>query len=563
MSQAQSYTYTDLSQPGALTLEIEGTVYEVTQFASSWALNTIPTAVCALAVGRNMRSGRAATIHRVSRYRYMTPAKVWFRPRGDISLTQKWPEAPQVIFDGYFNGFGYRKINGKVNAVASLTHWLSALAFSSAITKNGHVANPTQMNTAAILQAATGLGGIPDRGAYLTNTQSYALVSSLVGTDLWLAIKTNFCQLANTAMRPGGGLDTCLGGGDATVNTPALKALARIEGPTSDTACDLAYQWGVPLALGSAAFASVVSSISLALTTESLESYAGTSFWDKLIGRYCPQFGMAVVPMINTAIVIADTPLLSADPFRDPFPFWKEIDLIDYDSLDDGFEELYRPLRGIGVIAGYSSQTLSGIEGPTSPFIIGGCYAEDSVDPGDGLYQYIPGPPWLEGQFASDFTRAGVTTGLTNNGAQPTSTTPAINAAPPQNTFRDNARELYDRYAHMVYASHVLRNRSKVISGKLRFDIAPGALLRINPSPELFLGSEDGLATIEYAVVSRVTVSINAEGSVAGTTFNLTHCRTEKENNEPRTSLREHPLFGTSIHGGGSHGSPLIDVYNL
>src|SRR5690606_23107276 len=112
--------------------------------------------------------------------RQMTPARVWFEPKGEYGPGADWPAGKTVIFDGYFMGFGYRKVQGKMQAVAHLQHWLIDLASSSCVTRNGHVANPAQLNAAAVLDAPPGAGGA---AAYTSIDAIAQLVSTEVQND--------------------------------------------------------------------------------------------------------------------------------------------------------------------------------------------------------------------------------------------------------------------------------------------------------------------------------------------------------------------------------------------
>jgi hypothetical protein len=85
------------------------------------------------------------------------------------------------------------------------------------------------------------------------------------------------------------------------------------------------------------------------------------------------------------------------------------------------------------------------------------------------------------------------------------------------------------------------------ISGKLRFDISPGALLRVQRQHEKALSTKFDFGTDLFGHVNRVTFNINSESQLAGTTFQLTSVRTERENTEDRTSVDKHPLFGDDI----------------
>lgn len=580
---AKNYVYTDLSAKDAVTLTIDGRDYQVTQFSSSWAVNEIPTAVCMLAIGRNAKSLEIASIHKGGRPKQITKATVTFKPKGEYGIASRgllgrhilnWPDGVQTIFDGYFTGFAFRKINGKVSIVVSLLHWTAALGFSSCTTKAGHVSNPSSLNAAAVLASLNDPGS--GQGNYISSLVPAQVCAGQIGDDLWGGIKNVFCKLAGTPTMPVGSEFDCLGAGDFGTNDFALNALSKIEGPGGPSAgagvaavagvaatssgCSMPYKYGVPLKISSLGVDAVVDAVALAIGEETILSYGSTSFWDKLIGQFCPMFGMAVVPMVSSAILIADTPAYGGG-------VWKKINPIDYDSFDMT-AELHRPLRAVGVVVDWVSQTKVGMEdggGGSSDVVplLGGCYVENSVEPGDGMVLYVSPPSWLS--KLADPSIIVTNTSGTDQAPIKTATTPAAETGPPRDasTLGVNANSLYKRYAQMVYASQSLRGRGGSASGKLRFDIAPGSIVHIDASFEPFIGAEDDLAMPQIACVQRVGIAINAEAGLAGTTFVLSHVRGVDENASPRTSVQEHPLFGKAIHGGGLHGCPLIAAYDI
>lgn len=560
----KTYVYTDLSVKDALYLEIQGERYEVSQFNASFACNEIPTAQCLIAVGRDATSPKAATpakVHTKSFYKTMAEAKVWFEPKKEYDINNEWPEGKQCIFEGYFMGFAYRKMNGKIQVVAQLQHWLSDLACSSCLTKTGHVANPTQLNVAAVLESPDGAG--TGEGNYISQHAMAQVVASEVAGDVWKAIKTLFCKLAKIKTNPAGQAQNCEGGGDWQENDRATYALSFIEGDADDCEFedpedgDGGETYAVPLALENPPDI-VTQSIAESIGQEAVDSYANTSFWDKLVGRFCPMLGMAVVPMVRRALVIADTPAFRGG-------VWKTIEHHQYDSFDMSTMLEY-PLRGVGVVAMYDSETSAGQNerGQGLP-VFGGCYVEDSVDANDGILQVVAGPPWLRiSHFSPPYV--GDVTQVPNEGASRVAGCDAPGEVHPDTpeTFGEDLNEFYVRYAHLHYVNNMLRGRSGSLSGKLRFDIAPGSIIRIRQQAEKFLGGEDDLAITVIGCVTRTTITINAEAPAAATTFQLSALRREEpENNENRTSVSKHPLFGQSIHGGGKHGAPLIPKYDI
>lgn len=552
MAGVKNYIYTDMSAKQSLTLEVGKNVYEVVQFSSSWAANEIPTAAVMLAIGRDARTRKKATVHGAAgKLKQMEKATVWFEPRGEYDRDSNWPKGRRKIFEGYFTGFAYRKISGKVTVIGNLIHWLAALGFSSCLTRNGHVSNPTSLNAAAVLESLLDSGA--GEGNYIASLVPSELAADSVSADLWVAMKNIFCGLAKVDAMPTGRDADCSGAGSYGKNDVALEALRRIEGPGKG--CRKAYKYGVPLKLVTEGVPTIEDAIAHALGAETIEGCSATTFWDKLTSQFCPMFGMAVVPMVNSAIVVADTPAFNG-------AFWKEIKADDYDSYDMT-RELHRPLRAVGVIAAWDSPTKAGVTEPGDELpVIGGCHAEDSVSPADGAIIYVASPTWLR-VLNTQPHYVGHTTGLNKEEPSKTATTPKGSepAGPPTpDGMGANVGKLYSRYAHDVYVNQMLRGQGGSFSGKLRFDIAPLSLLKINATSEKFIGAgQDDLAVTIYGCVQRVTVAINAEAGMAGSTFQLSHVRTETENGQTRTSVKEHPLFGKAIHGSGKHGSPLVE----
>lgn len=547
----KTHVYTDLSTPESLFLEIDGKHYPVTQYSTSWAANEVPYATVLLAVGRNVADQLPAEIHNANDYRQMVKAKVWFLGKKEYGLNTDWPENAVAIFDGFLVGLGLRKVSGKMHVVANLVHWLAALSFSSSVSANSHVSNPTSLSAAAVLDAIVSTSP----GNYISSLSGASISANHVVDDIWEAIKSVFCALAQVEVRPPALLE-CGGAGTLSKNDGAIQALERIEGPGES--CAEPYRYGVPLKMNGIANGTIASGIASAIGTETVQSWAYASFWDKLVGQFCPMFGLAVVPMMDTAIVVADVPAFRGG-------VWKDISADEYSAFDSSCE-LSRPLRAVATQSEFGSQTQGGFEERTSGITIGGCYAEDSVTPADGMVLFVSPPMWIScAQSVSSF--AGNAGGTLTEKASRSTTTP-VNPpdpnAPTWGTFGTDINKLLRDYCHDVYVHNMLRGRSGSFSGKLRFDIAPLSIVKINTTSERFIGAgQDQLAVTMYGCVQRVNTTINAEAGLAGTTFLLSHVRTEAENQVDRTSVDRHPLFGQSIHGGGKHGSPLHPDFDL
>lgn len=562
-----SHAVTYLSGNGALYLEVNGRRFDVAQFTASWAVNEIPQGQCLVAVGRNARSdlaGELAAIHSAGESLFqMQRARVVFSPEGEYDPSgAAWPAGERVVFDGYFVGFAHRRMSGKVQVIVNLTHWLIDLANSSCLSKNSHPSNPASLTTAAVMQQLKEAGGA--QGAFVSHLTGHRVVQTQVLQDLWGAIKSLFSAVAAIKTSPVGPNDLCggVGAADATTfvrNDRALNALARMEGPALFLPAALAYKYGVPLVPQGFNTPLVDSAVGNAVCNSLIDSYATTTFWDKLVGEFGPMFGLAVVPLVDRALVVADTPAYGRD-------HWRAISPDEYDSFDQtAFVE--RPMRAVAVYGDVASFTgARNGPAPVNHRNVGGCFAAEGVSPGDGLVQYVRAPAWLD-TVMSGAVYGGASTGNPRAAATNSPTTPGATRPPPLNTpaYTDqlaNVQPLYDRYAQTVYALQALRGRSGTVSGKLRFDIGPGSVVKVAANPDVRTAPGlDKLAGDFYGCVSRVTVNINCESAMAGTTYQLTHLRTAAENRSPRTSVQEHPLFARSIHGSGKHGAPLIEAY--
>lgn len=549
MAQTKQWALTHLGEGTTLTLTVGGIEFDVCQFTSSFAVNEIPSAQLLLAVGRNARTLESAAIHSVfSRIKQMQPAKVTLQLKGDWDPDGNvWPADPFVIFEGYMVGIAYTKINGKIQVIANLRHWLIDLANSSCLAKNSHPANPWAMTARAVMANGNLTGANLGKGNYIASMVWYRTTVDLVAADLWGAMKGLFCQLAAVKAEPGVGDTQCSGAGTAAAvtNDRATNALKKIEGPGAPN-CEKTYKYASALKLDIASVPMASQSVSRALSQGAVESYANTNFWDKMLGTFFPQFNMAIYPSIEFACVAADTPAYNGTP-------WKAITPDEYDSFQMQ-AELDRPLRAVGVISNYSGDfglVQAGRYGSIP--IVGGCYSATAVDTNDGVVQYVSPPAWLASiKDAADFVSE--TSGIGNDKTTKTATTPdakgVVGPDPKTGKLATDVRDLFNRYAQSVFVANMLRGRTGLVSGKLRFDIGPGSIIVIKASEEKFLEGEDSLAMDLVGSVARVTIAINAESAQAQTTFSLSHVRTNTENKDSRTSVAVHPLFGGKVQPG-------------
>ena len=114
--------------------------------------------------------------------------------------------------------------------------------------------------------------------------------------------------------------------------------------------------------------------------------------------------------------------------------------------------------------------------------------------------------------------------------------------AKPKAKAENNAR-LMAKYAEALYVYEALRLRGGDMGGKLRFDIGPGSVLKIEGCGEKFLGVDDQFGQTFYATVLQVDTFIDAEAPRAGTSFHLAHLRNDLDNKTAGFSIDRHPLW--------------------
>jgi hypothetical protein len=538
-----TYSYSQFAAQGdySLYLDIDGLILPLVAFSSNFALNEIPQASCTVGVGRDAASPDAmeyAPIHENFKWDKLQEAQVYFRPDGQEARDKDWPSTPILVFDGYIVAARRTKHLGKYQVEISLIHWLFDLACSSAVSGNSHVANPGDMTAASVF--STGATG---QSAYTSAVVSTlgADVSGNVTNDFWGVLKSIFSAYAQGKTRPLSQTIACLGVIEPRQNVRALKALKRIEGADFTTTGETlkAYEYGAALKFDFKDLPAVTAAISNSLNRELTASYAETSFWTKLVSQFCPTFGLAVVPMIDTALVIADTPMFK--PANEQ-PY-KVIYAEDYVS-ETAVGTIERPLSGVVVVVRAAGDGTTGSVLAQNNDIVG-CHKAPVPDP-DGVLLFTSVPPWL-GFIppATSLARSKVGTG-----------------------DYIEIRKIFDKWAEEVYIKNALRGRTQTVSGRLRFDIAPGSIVRVSSSQESVLPGITTAARIDnlgfdtFGEVARVSVVINAEAPAASTSFLLTNVRTHDEYLGTALSNAynvDSPGIYTkeSIHGRGKHGSPL------
>lgn len=542
-----------------MVMDIGGTTYEVVQFGADWGINTIPMAEAVIAIGRRASDGvTPASIHKsLGKLGPESRVKVYFCPTGQWSAKEAWPEGPHLIFDGNVINTGYTKVNGKVQFVVRLIHWLAKLNYTSAVSAQSHPSNPSEYTFQSIMGARMKTGVAKRPSGIAGTSEAKSITMANVREDLWAkAIKPFFCNIAKgERVRLNGDLKSC-GGIEDNDNSQALAALSKIEGETEDS-CTLERScYTPPMSMISASEdvpITVAGAIAKAISFDTIESFVHSTLWGKLVG-YSTTFGGAVIPLVETALVVPFVPGIRKT-------YCKKVSSCDYSYINFG-QQISQLLQGIALIGTkeFNAGTPPGASrGVTSLAGMGGCYAP--ADAGKGMIKFVRAPAWLD-NIAYSGHSAKKPIGLDGKSAFSSATTPVSTNAQNLIANEDGKKRdeiikatatMYDDYAHYIYVLEALRGRAGTLSGKLRFDISPGSNILIEGSAERFLAEGDSLAQNLIANVQRVSIGINAESGQAGTTLAVNYIRTEKENSDDKYSVGNHPLYAESFLG-----APLV-----
>lgn len=518
-----------------ITAEIADTYFgDIVAISATFGLNSIPTASLTVAVGYDARSGGTAqaTIHKLRKQiKPRDKAKVWLNITPTAGQKNKMEEGNFLIFDGIVAGIGYQRSHNSANYVIQLIHWLDDLNNSSALNGKWFQNAPFLMATNAAFVALQ-TDGNAHSSVPIIDANGDLIIKDKIGRDLWgEVIKPIFEKLAEYDLP------------QDKKNTAALKALARMSGsaPNPELSLDISDLPGYNIEM----------SVRTALTKDALESFAYTSFWGKLVGEYAPQFFFAVSPSIEHACVVPFFGGLKHDGNQKYVIKGDEYSYANFnaamgqliDSVVVFWPSQMDPMLGTGG----EIQTSDVYTQPA------GQYPQQTDEERPGLKLFKDLPAWLTNVAPWPIYSA-ATTGV--NGARPGDcmapgtgeTDPPPEWLLPGTLAPHMANSVCSRFAEHYYKTEFLSQRYGELSGKLRFDIAPGSIVKIEmPTTEI---ESDGAM---IAAVTQVSYAINAERALAGTSFALTYIRTQEEDDDTELVSKEYaPLYteGTAWPGG-------------
>jgi hypothetical protein len=250
----------------------------------------------------------------------------------------------------------------------------------------------------------------------------------------------------------------------------------------------------------------------------------------------------AVAPGINKANVIPFLPCLSIQP--EPF-YTLDAEQIFSVSLSG---DMPRTIRGVALLFSTETGVMGGAPNETSvPRLrVGGAYIGTADCKGTVLYKQPPS--WLSVASATYYATGADkrTNAPIKTGVSPTGGTPSNKESKTGNI--KNTMELRDNYAKSLYGFEILKGRQGTISGPFRTDIGVGSYIEFEIPKDL----HDPQSFPKYfrGMVLRVSTTLDAQSSQAGTTFTIGYTRTQVEDGEGILTMTKHPIYTTTYLGG-------------
>ena len=567
--------YFNASKPSALPsvwLKLDGfsKPFVLMQYTSTFAKNEVPTATCVLGTGNPVRGKKNATakpeelaadldgaeLLKAQVFIKFGPHSKWVPPSKGGT---EWGNEAQCVFEGYYAGLSYSRVGSQIQMTVTLVHRLVDLTFSSLLTGWMHPSNPANLLQPAVASLLGGcklddvdLGG--KKGAWTAGVFMKELVENggpQFGENI---LETLQCMTQMDVFK----MDCADVKLPRRPNTEAEEVLDSCVSKTGSLR-------GPDLTLPP--FKSSIGNYLGRL----IDTNQGTTYWDLLVNKICPDFVMSVIPFPSIesspnkayAFLTADTPGLDTP--------YKTLYLEDY----TGFSlkaRLWKPLYAVGV---YSDGTdLVGSEFHGNKQIprkgakcIGGMFPhpdDPALKDQVGQFLVVRSPEWL--RDLSLLTGNMSNFGETGKGARDAMDAEDNFPKPdfePADIQEQKSNVMHD-YAKLIYVHNAINGRGGSFDSKLRFDICPGTILKLDKG--LSKGGDSAskhkdLPGNVLVQVSRVSHNINSESPMAKTTFECVHLRTEAEMDADklgRYSVDKHVFLTEAFKG-----APMIEKWKF
>lgn len=524
-------------------LDLDGYRIPIHNATVTFELNGIPTAAVSLAVGRNTTTGAASPVHRAAaaaKMRDMVPAKIYVTIDGttsDGTVRLLAPSGEFIFFDGYVSGMSPGFNGNAADVTLTLVHWLTLLDEGSAFSRSTHPASPADYSFGALMP--TDGAGVESKGVSDLSQPTAFVTAETVGKDFWAkALLPWFKKMAD---RDGIAINE-RNFKPTTTSDRVKKALNRMS-PKSPYSKPLSFRV-VPDADLAATIAEDVADAS-----NNAAFFGNQTFWNVLVGNFAPSYAFAVVPRVEDAMVVPYIAGYAGN--KDKKDYLAVVRAGEYNS-GRMHSAVRRTLRAVGILSGTTTRTNLDLVESGGRLGIGGFY-----DTGrDGLTLITNGPPWMS-RLIMPTSAAAKAAGAAG---EPKAT--AVDPRAAKSTKKPDAeakrqdrvvKPLLDAYAKARFADEVFRGRQIPIAGAFRWDIAPGSLVAVEGTSELFLAA-DALDTTYYGIVARATHSISSEPPEAASGFHLISLRYADENADSKVALDSHPFYNDAFPGAPMRG---------
>lgn len=538
--------------------------FHASQFAASFALNTIPTASATIAVGTT-QDGTPSNIHEhASKMREHLKVKVYLQTKAKagtaVNITSNATKI--LIFRGVTTGSTWQRSTGGAGFVLQMTHWLIALQYGSVLSASLQPGGMANLAWAAnAVSTLLGGDGAPVGSAWVPTLK----LPPAWAQDLWTEGLHKLLQKYGSVDPLDKAFSDAGTGGRADV-IEAINNLV-IGRTLAGTPAALTIQGNVT--------AEMQNGIETSLRTYGMQPWTETTLWGLITGDWAPNYLFAVSPQVEKAIIA---------PFVGPIrrqnleakPYWAKVPADSYVSLNR-FSPMLRQLRAVGLYhsgqdryaTNLNVQILFSKEGIFSQFPPSKVVKDRA---GQVLFK-LP-PMWMAAAMVGEQLAEGPTAqsggpiGGNPGGSRPSGN--AINLSggavnePRVVASRNALIDTATAYAKQLFAIEVLRGRTAEIVGKLRFDICPGSqvLVETNSSKSLSRRRDD-LAVDFFGTVVQVSYTIDAENKQAGTILTLDNLRTTDENDYPESDPRMCAVDGSPLYAHTWHGAKLVDDVNV
>lgn len=522
---------------------------DVVSVSATFALNTIPTASVVLAVGFNPVTQKFATIHKEKEnIEARDPIQIYAKITTKDGRTDLLKDGTYKIFEGYVAGIGYQRSHNHANYIINAVHWLDDLNNSSAINGNWMPGAPFDYAEQAVfdvvgpngtVSSISGKPGVAHFGQ-TEKLQSDVWKDSLKPLLEWIT------GLSTEQLKDGPGA----GGAVKMSNKAAKDALDKMPGDGKGAAYYKPLAMDVNAENGGANLGKSVGDFyEMTINT----SFAQNSMWAKIVGEFAPQFMFAISPAVDWALPIpfcggvkttAAQKIITAKEYN-------------YANFNANMSQL---LESVNVYYPTSSPTnvpnlAMDVDGTLSYYKPWGAWPPEGLAK-KGLKLFKLPPAWAvnldPGSLAAGQSGVNATDGVTP--PLPGARRMPEKVKPPAEAHKA-VEPLVEKFAKHWYLTEVLQQRYGEFSGPLRFDIAPGSIIRIETPP--FENTAAGANSNPYMAAAVISVSyvINSERATAGTSFSIGHIKTKKEESRDGLyAIDKPPLYKQTFYHG-----PLAD----